>query len=199
MSTEHPGKDGGWIGVDLDGTLAHYKSGLEHDPNHIGAPIPAMVARIREWLEDGCDVRIFTARVSGDPGNARKVIEDWCQQNLGRVLPVTCEKDPNMDELWDDKARQVEPNTGVYVGKGIASVVAGLAKYSADQARHLRSGKFNGGTPAHSKAHEELTAKGFKHVGRKGRVSLYAHPDGRQTYVNTEGHEADFQEVSPRV
>lgn len=34
----------GWIGVDLDGTLAHYEGwkGVEH----IGEPIPAMVERI---------------------------------------------------------------------------------------------------------------------------------------------------------
>ena len=39
----------GWIGVDLDGTLAHYDGwkGIEH----VGPPIPAMLARVKYWLE----------------------------------------------------------------------------------------------------------------------------------------------------
>lgn len=35
----------GWIGVDLDGTLAHY-SGWS-DPDHIGEPIPAALLNLR--------------------------------------------------------------------------------------------------------------------------------------------------------
>ena len=36
---------GGWIGVDLDGTLAHYNGwkGIEH----VGDPVPAMIDRVR--------------------------------------------------------------------------------------------------------------------------------------------------------
>ena len=51
----------GWIGVDLDGTLAEYNGW--QGPANIGAPIPAMVERVKAWLEEGRDVRIFTARV----------------------------------------------------------------------------------------------------------------------------------------
>ena len=50
----------GWIGVDLDGTLAHYGGWVE--PERIGQPIAPMVARIKEWLGQGIEVRIFTAR-----------------------------------------------------------------------------------------------------------------------------------------
>ena len=41
----------GWIGVDLDGTLAHYEGwkGIEH----IGAPVPAMLERVKNWLAEG--------------------------------------------------------------------------------------------------------------------------------------------------
>lgn len=42
---------GGWIGVDLDATLAEY-NGWVHEP-HIGPPIPAMVTRIKQGLADG--------------------------------------------------------------------------------------------------------------------------------------------------
>lgn len=52
----------GWIGVDLDGTLAHYDGWKGAD--HIGAPVPAMVERVKAWLANGREVRIFTARIS---------------------------------------------------------------------------------------------------------------------------------------
>lgn len=102
-----------WLGVDLDGTLAHYTKwrGIEH----IGNPIPAMLARVKRWLADGRHVKIFTARVSSqheDANVARKHIESWCIDHLGRALEVTAEKDGHMVELWDDRAVQVEKNTG---------------------------------------------------------------------------------------
>jgi hypothetical protein len=113
MSDERMGQRG-WIGVDLDGTLAHYDRwrGVEH----IGEPIPAMVARVKAWLADGQEVRIFTARVSraGYEGiQARGVIGAWlCKQGLPR-LEITCTKDFAMIELWDDRCVQVEPNIGI--------------------------------------------------------------------------------------
>lgn len=104
----------GWIGVDLDGTLAHYDGwkGVEH----IGDPVPAMLQRVLAWLAAGREVRIFTARVAGaaqDAELARMHVELWCQLHLGRVIPVTNTKDFAMVELWDDRAVQVEINTGL--------------------------------------------------------------------------------------
>jgi len=99
-----------WIGVDLDGTLAFYDTwrGTEH----IGAPIPAMVERVKLWLHMGKTVKIVTARVAdGDP-KAIAAIQVWCRNHLGQVLPVTNAKDFGMIELWDDRAVQVEQNTG---------------------------------------------------------------------------------------
>lgn len=105
----------GWIGVDLDGTLAHYGSWV--DVSHIGEPVPAMLARVQAWMNEGKEVRIFTARVSGaDADEARRAIEIWCVVNLGRVLPVTCVKDFSMVELWDDRAVGVVKNTGERIG-----------------------------------------------------------------------------------
>jgi hypothetical protein len=106
----------GWIGVDLDGTLAFYDEwrGAEH----IGDPVPAMLLRVRQWLDRGLDVRIFTARVSnGDKQNSAGAIKRWCLEHLGQELPVTCEKDYGMIELWDDRCVQVEQNTGRLLGK----------------------------------------------------------------------------------
>lgn len=106
-----PDEQRGIIAVDLDGTLARY----DHwqGEYHIGEPIPEMVNRVKQWLAAGRDVRIFTARVYGpDAESKRRVIEDWCRRYIGRVLPITCQKDPAMTEIWDDRAIQVLKNTG---------------------------------------------------------------------------------------
>jgi len=106
-----------WIGVDLDGTLAEYDEWRGVD--HIGPPIPAMVERVRRWLAEGRRVKIVTARVShpNDAAGAAAAIFKWCLEHLGAVLPVTCMKDYQMLELWDDRAVQVEPNTGRVLGR----------------------------------------------------------------------------------
>lgn len=105
----------GWIGVDLDGTLAEY--GGWKGPEHIGPPIPEMVARVKAWLAQGREVRIFTARVSGERvglsvEDTVKAIEKWTLEHVGRVLPITCVKDYGMVELWDDRAVRVVANEG---------------------------------------------------------------------------------------
>ena len=60
----------GWIGVDLDGTLAEsVKSQAGED---IGIPVHRMVKQVKKWLARGEDVRIFTARVNPYPTEARR-------------------------------------------------------------------------------------------------------------------------------
>jgi hypothetical protein len=100
----------GWIGVDLDGTLASY--GKWEGPTHIGPPIRLMVERVRGWLARGIEVRIFTARVSDRDPQTIPAIRAWCLEHVGAVLPVTNVKDYAMLELWDDRAIQVITNTG---------------------------------------------------------------------------------------
>lgn len=121
----------GWIGVDLDGTLALYDE--KHGMDPIGEPIPKMLIRVQCWLESGQEVRIFTARVYplSDIGkelvlpaleqtssrivfaiNQVALIRAWCQKHFGQILPITCKKDFMMIQLWDDRAVQVIPNTG---------------------------------------------------------------------------------------
>lgn len=123
----------GWIGVDLDGTLAHYEGFV--GPEHIGEPIPLMVQRVKNWLAQGKDVRIFTARIDGavtpsaveiaatmpslgvdkfkDKNLVRACIEAWCERYIGQKLPITNVKDFEMIELWDDRCVRVVANTGV--------------------------------------------------------------------------------------
>ena len=122
----------GWIGVDLDGTLAYYDGwqGAEH----IGKPIPLMIERVKKWLAEGKEVRIFTARVDGgnspevqiainknpeligfrDVALVRNTIECWCECHIGCKLQITNVKDFEMIELWDDRCVAVEKNTGLF-------------------------------------------------------------------------------------
>lgn len=100
----------GWIGVDLDGTLAMYDGWLGAE--YIGAPIPAMVQRVKLWLLQGRTVKVFTARVAVEREAVLPYIEAWCEEHIGQALEVTNLKDYGMIELWDDRAVQVEPNTG---------------------------------------------------------------------------------------
>ncbi len=107
-----------WIGVDLDGTLAHYDGWVALDS--IGAPIPQMVDRVKRWLKAGMKVKIFTARVNHLEGTELAActfaILNWCETHLGQKLDITSCKDVGMIELWDDRAVQVEANTGNLVG-----------------------------------------------------------------------------------
>ena len=108
----------GWIGVDLDGTLAEY---LGWGDGKIGKPIPRMMARVKEWLAEGQTVKIFTAR-AGPQQTATSInkmiseIRIWLEVNgLPRDLEITATKDFRMIELWDDRCMQVIPNTGMHV------------------------------------------------------------------------------------
>lgn len=119
LGLEEKKESKGWIGVDLDGTLAYYDGwkGIEH----IGAPIPRMVERIKKYLEKGQDVRIFTARVAADRTEDRYkaagYIDAWVKEHIGQTLLITCKKDMQMIRLYDDRARQVVENTGEVVGE----------------------------------------------------------------------------------
>lgn len=115
---------GGWIGVDLDGTLAFDLP--DYDPGKIGPPVPRMLTLVRRLIREGEDVRIFTARVNpGRVGDRRRAMESalarqailrWCVKYLGKVIPITHEKDHNMKRIYDDRAVQVVHNTGEIVG-----------------------------------------------------------------------------------
>lgn len=107
-----------YIAVDLDGTLAHYDEWI--GPENIGEPIEKMVNRVKNWLKEGKKVKILTARVSGlfgeeDAEISRKAIEKWLEEvfgDKGAEIEITCIKDQNMEQLWDDRAVSVRKNTG---------------------------------------------------------------------------------------
>lgn len=111
----------GWIGFDLDGTLAVYDHWRGED--HIGEPVPEMVRLVQFFLAEGkYDVRIMTARASRANRDAAqrkaniKLIKAWCLTNIGQELEVTSEKDWAMADLYDDRCHRVEKNTGRVIG-----------------------------------------------------------------------------------
>lgn len=107
----------GWIGVDLDGTLAHYDKWEGYEK--IGAPIPLMLERVKAWIAEGKEVRIFTARAC--EAAAIPYIWQWCQIHVGQILKVTNLKDYTMLELWDDRAIGINHNLGT-IKEGEGSV-----------------------------------------------------------------------------
>lgn len=106
----------GWIGVDLDGTLARYDGWK--GATHVGEPIEPMMRRVRAWLDAGETVKIFTARVAipePDRSKVIRVVHEWLEAHGLPRLDITNVKDLAMIELWDDRAVQVIFNTGVAV------------------------------------------------------------------------------------
>lgn len=108
---DHKPTTGPWIGVDLDGTLAHYDRW--RGAKHIGKPVPAMLARVKNWRAQGYRVKIFTARASVP--ELIPPIQNWLAQQGLDGLEITHCKDMKMIELWDDRSVQVVANTGAPV------------------------------------------------------------------------------------
>lgn len=117
----------GWIAVDLDGTLAIYENWHKNEWS-IGRPIPQMVDRVKQWILEGKEVKILTARAGLTAARNDKdgqsatleyknkqviLINQWCLKVFGQKLPVTACKDFKMIEYWDDRCIQVIPNTGI--------------------------------------------------------------------------------------
>ena len=99
----------GWIGFDLDGTIAHYDEWRGEE--HIGDPIPSMIELIKTYLAQGWTIKIFTARC-GNGERQITIIQDWLEaQGLPR-LEVTNVKDFEMKMLFDDRCHRVQINTG---------------------------------------------------------------------------------------
>jgi hypothetical protein len=104
-----PSNQQGWIGVDLDGTLA--EATPWQGMSHIGPPVPLMMRRVQQWLAKGLRVKIMTAR-AGDPEGAAAT-QAWLKAHGLPELEVTDKKDFGMIELWDDRAIQVVQNRGI--------------------------------------------------------------------------------------
>lgn len=138
----------GWIGIDLDATLAEYTGW--RDDGSIGPPIPKMVERVKKWLKEGKNVKIMTARVSSadkvnfpDQSKLQQgFIQEWCLKHLGQILPITAEKDYHMYQLWDDRAVQVYPNTGDTLEERIAELEGQLEEVRSEL--YYAQSRYNG-------------------------------------------------------
>lgn len=139
-----------WIGVDLDGTLAYYDKWV--GPDVIGKPVKYMVERVKERLAIGdVDIKIFTARVAATSiknnnnglvdddkfaEHQRNIIRQWCKEHIGEELEITATKDFACIEIWDDIAKQIVKNKGVFLED-----VFTANKFMT--AKELRTGDFN--------------------------------------------------------
>lgn len=105
-----------------------------------------MVERVKRWLADGHTIKIMTARVrvfnpktnlvkknycrikdeQWSRDDMVQAIQAWCEKHVGARLPVTCVKDVDMIELWDDRAVQVVPNTGRTLAEEHAAELSAL-------------------------------------------------------------------------
>jgi hypothetical protein len=133
MATDnHKSKRAGWVGFDLDKTIA-VDDGDWKGPHHIGEPIWPMIVLMKRLIAEGTEVRIFTARVSGKysmtPAVRRQAesiersIKVWALDVVGCDIVVTCVKDWDMLYFYDDKARQVVENKGVTVQQAIGVMI----------------------------------------------------------------------------
>jgi hypothetical protein len=103
------------IAVDWDGTLVEYHG--YKGAGVYGPPIPLMVERVKSWLAEGCEVLIFTSRVSVEHEPSTVLIE--CEAlysaliNMGLPpLQFTANKYTRITEFWDDRAVSILRNTG---------------------------------------------------------------------------------------
>lgn len=85
-----------------------------------------MVELVKKWILEGKDVRIFTARMDRTHPrvvgllkirDVKRPIQEWCLEHLGRILPITNKKDYWCEAIYDDRAIQVERDTGRLVGQ----------------------------------------------------------------------------------
>ena len=135
--------DNGWIGVDLDGTLAEYQGWKSIA--YIGRVIEPMKQRILNWIAEGKTVKIFTARVQ-EP-DAIPHIKHWLGVNGLPDLEITNVKDFAMIELWDDRCVSIVQNTGV---PGILELARHMSTLDQDEITKLMKHIENAYSPAKS-------------------------------------------------
>jgi hypothetical protein len=172
LTTGRVGSEPRWIGVDLDGTLAEYSGWISI--RHVGDPVPVMLERVKAWLEEGIEVRIFTARVCHPAWRTDGIyaIRDWCEKHGLPRLRVTNAKDFGMIELWDDRAVRVETNSGRRVDQALRSGLLQAPYLYREKARWK---------PARMPSDPEPCPRcsGRKNSGTRGHLHLAEQPQVR--------------------
>lgn len=97
-----------WIGFDFDGTLVGPPSPLynkNYGPDH-----PEIVNFMRLLIEQGAEVRIFTAR--GCDEARKRVVKEWLRERGLPELEITDKKDFDMVASFDDLCVPVHSQNG---------------------------------------------------------------------------------------
>lgn len=96
------------------------RSVMETKPNPYSGTVtlPKYVNRLLSGVSP--EVAVFLRETLDDmyyreEWSAKEFVFDWCAKHLGFVPEVTYEKDYLMLELYDDRVKQVIPNTGVLI------------------------------------------------------------------------------------
>ena len=113
-----------WLAVDLDGTLAVYDVWSGED--HIGDLVLPVAEKIKQRVNDGWKVAIFTARVSGQAAEAayaEGIIWRWLEDNniANFISGITANKHKHFREFWDDRAIAVVKNHGIFTEEWLRS------------------------------------------------------------------------------
>ena len=126
----------GWVGFDLDGTIAQY-TGYK-GWQHIGEPIPSMINFIKKLRSMGIPCKILTSRAAAESRavdgltfeQVEQVVQDWTEKYIGERLPVVSEKGCSMIVLFDDSVVQINKNTGCATAgaKGLEPFVERIVK-----------------------------------------------------------------------
>ena len=117
-----------WLGIDLDGTLAHFDDW--EDIYTIGEPLKIMKDLLLMLHKKGIKIKIFTARV-GEGDEAIEPIKQWLKKNGLPDLEVTNVKDMYCIEIWDDRVVQIEKNTGRLIGE--SNLLKNLDKWTGGE------------------------------------------------------------------
>lgn len=123
----------GWIGFDLDGTLAEYTEWKGAD--HIGKPIEPIIRIAKQYIEQGYTIKIFTARACVP--EQIPPVKKWCIENGLGDLEVTNQKDFGMILLYDDRCVQVMPNKGIILKNVLLDFINYLDKMVVGKTHHL--------------------------------------------------------------
>ena len=104
------------IALDLDKTIAFYEGHWK--ATKVGEPILPMVERVKEWLNKGYRVTIFTARLDREEGSEDyekqiNMITEFLKRAGLPNLPKTATKLREFTHFIDDRAWNCEANKGI--------------------------------------------------------------------------------------
>jgi hypothetical protein len=123
-----------WVGVDLDGTLAEEVKVDENYALTIGKPYPKVIAFVKDLIDSGVKVKIFTPRVSEmEPRHAaaEKAIRKWTKAQFGTPIPSTATRDYLCVTILSVKVKQLVPDTGMTLEAMFVNAQKDLSKARA--------------------------------------------------------------------